>query len=322
MANNAKDKNNNLGIKVANTEADPPGTVYRCTMCGRFYKTQFNHFYKTRSPLYDGNHGYTCVCKECVNNYYYHLIDVFDGDTAKAVEGICSAFDIYFSEEICSQITERSTSASAPVFAKYLSKVFTMSTKDGPIIYSTTIGQRDGKGVQDVEKNEAEKTEAELELQRSTERWGPGFETDEYPQLDSHYKFLKKLINDDDAVQETYIRDLCVTKVLQNRAVKTNDSEAYAKFTKLYQDSLKNANLKPKEELDSDNDTMCWGIVTQRIEEHTPAEIYKTKLFDDYDDIKSYFNRFIVRPFKNFFTGSNEMDEEFSIKVGDEGGDV
>ena len=62
-----------------------------------------------------------------------------------------------------------------------------------------------------------------------------------------------------------------------------------------------------------------WGTLIQTIENYTPAEVYKDKkLFRDHDKIEEYFQRYIVRPFRNFFTGSNELDPEHSIKDGED----
>ena len=61
-----------------------------------------------------------------------------------------------------------------------------------------------------------------------------------------------------------------------------------------------------------------WGKFIEMVEKYTPAEYYKDdKMFDDASGIKDYFKRFFVRPFKNFFTGSTELDPEYSVKQED-----
>jgi hypothetical protein len=45
------------------------------------------------------------------------------------------------------------------------------------------------------------------------------------------------------------------------------------------------------------------------VEETTPSEYYKDKeLFKDFDNIGSYFKKYITRPIKNFVTGSRDFN--------------
>lgn len=51
------------------------------------------------------------------------------------------------------------------------------------------------------------------------------------------------------------------------------------------------------------------------IEKYTPAEYYKNQeLFKDYDNIKDYFDRFILRPLKNLMHGTVDRDYEYRVK--------
>jgi hypothetical protein len=147
-------------------------------------------------------------------------------------------------------------------------------------------------------------------------RWGLGFEETEYRQLDAHYKSLQDKIDVNDVIQDNLAKDLCEIKIQQIRARNKGDAEMFQKFTKLYQDTLKSANLKVS---GSDGNSLtdaevCWGNFVRDVERYVPAEIYKDrKLYADADGFKSYLERFVLRPVRNFFTGTREMDAEFSI---------
>ena len=104
-------------------------------------------------------------------------------------------------------------------------------------------------------------------------------------------------------------------KILQTRALKNKNLDEYEKCTKLYQNTFKASKLKLGSDINVENDdNAVWGKWIAQCEEICPADLYNDqKLFEDVDGIKEYFNRFIVRPFKNFFMGTKDMDDEYSI---------
>ena len=102
--------------------------------------------------------------------------------------------------------------------------------------------------------------------------------------------------------------------------MKAGNADSFDKFTKLYHSTLKAGGLKTRSENEGiDDESACWGNFVKDIETRTPAEIYKDKaLFDDVDKIKEYFDRFILRPMKNFFSGERVQDPEFSVLAGED----
>jgi hypothetical protein len=159
---------------------------------------------------------------------------------------------------------------------------------------------------------------------KAIRRWGLGFTPEEYGFLEGHYKTLKDQAPSDDIVTENLIRDLCTIKVQQSRAIVNSDVDKYSKLTELYQKTLGSANLKPKsiKEATSTNQADTFGLWLKDIEKYTPADFFKDKsIYKDYDGLGEYFQRFIVRPFRNLITGSKEMDAEFSVGRNSETGD-
>lgn len=313
----------NKDAKVKNIKSDPEGTKYRCSTCGKYFTKQKNKFFISHSMTYEGNNGYITVCKGCTEKYFTYLVEVFSGNEEKALDRICSVFDWYYNDDIAA--SSRKISADQSRLASYVRQMNLVQNKDKGSTYLDTIRDRSSEMICSLEDYEELKENGDGNItNRQMKRWGLGYTPEEYTFLDDHYKLLKGQISDDDVVQENLIRDLCSIKILQNRAIQGGDADSYEKFTKLYQSTLKAANLKPKcSDSDvSNDDNACWGVFIKDIEDHSPAEVYMDKkIFDDVDGIKDYFKRFIVRPFKNFFTGSNEMDEEFSIMPGGDSND-
>jgi hypothetical protein len=152
-------------------------------------------------------------------------------------------------------------------------------------------------------------------------RFGTGYTKNEYRDLDLHYSMLKEQAPADDLVVENFILDLCSIKIQQTRMRQAQDVERYGKLTQLYQTTLASANLKPKGMKDN-TQADAYSLWVKDIEKFTPAEYFKDKsIYKDFDGLGEYFQRFIVRPFKNLITGSKDMDKEFSIGQAQTGDD-
>lgn len=314
--------------KLRFQKKDPPGTTYRCTCCGEFYPTQASYFYKSASPLYEGNNGFISVCKNCVRSYFDYLSKYFGGDDRKAMERICQLFDIYYCENAFVRADE-SQHEHLPLVSSYISKIGLKAFTEVGTNYLDTIRDRANAPITEapkkpsfVEDEDDDDEEDSVKIEEWIRKWGPGYQPSEYELLDSHYDELKAMLSDDDPMKEIYIRDMCTTKVFQNRALMSSDADLYDKMTRSYQTTAKLANFKPKADIDTDSKEAAFGVFISNVEKYAPAEYYQDKtLFKDSDSIEDYFRRMIVRPFKNFITGSREMDPEYSVDTSD-GGDA
>lgn len=310
----------NADAKVGDIHRDDdPIEGFRCTCCGKSFKTQKGNFSKSASPLWKHNDGFVPICKRCADKYYEQLIAYFTGNEEKAMDRICQIFDWYYSDEAFGMTRKISMDRSR--VGAYPSKMGLQHIKERGTTYLDTIKERASVVVSDYDEFEEMKEQGETGITKAQiNRWGLGFEETEYKQLDAHYKSLSDSIDSTDVVQDTLIKDLCEIKILQIRARNKGDADTFQKLAKLYQDTLKSANLKVK---GSDHSAMtdaeaCWGNFIRDVENYTPAEIYQDrKLFTDFDTLKEYMERFVTRPVKNFFLGTREMDAEFSIGVGE-----
>lgn len=311
----------NADVKVGDIKGEEEQrTAFPCTCCGKVYTVQKSNFSHSMSPLWKHNDGFVPVCKRCTDKYYEQLIDYFTGNEEKAMERIAQIFDWYYNDEIFGMTRKISMDRSR--VGAYPSKMQLPQCKVKGTTYLDTIKDRASLVVSTYDDFEDMKEAGETNIRKTQiDRWGLGFEESEYKQLDAHYKTLSENIDSNDVVQDTLIKDLCVIKIQQSRARNNNDIDSFQKLTKLYQDTLKSANLKVK---GIDNSAItdaeaCWGNFVRDVENYTPAEIYKDrKLFADLDGLKEYMERFVTRPVKNFFLGTREMDPEFSIGVSDD----
>lgn len=198
----------NTDAKMKPANLDPPGTLYRCTMCGKFYDKQQGKLAKdVNSPLYEGNNGFTALCSDCVVRYYDYLVEFFSGNEEKALERMCSLLDLYYSDEIAA--SAKKSSAQQSRIKSYLSRVNMIQYKD--MTYLNTIEERMSQIVgnyYEIDTAELEKPEGErIVTPQVVERWGLGYTPDEYAQLETHYRMLKDQIPEDDAFKEVLVKD-------------------------------------------------------------------------------------------------------------------
>lgn len=296
--------------------------TYVCSCCGKEYKVQKSNFPHTLSPLYAGNNGYASFCKHCVDRYYDQLVEFFSGNEEKAIDRICQVLDWYYLDDIWA--ATRKISADRSRVGAYPSKMGLHHWAKQGTTYLDTIRDRASVVVQSYDEFEDKREQGETSIsKRQINDWGVGFEESEYRLLDDHYKSLKESIDTNDIVQDTLARDLCEIKVQQVRARNRSDVDTFQKLTKLYQDTLKSANLKVKagDSSSLSNDEACFGMFIRDVERYAPAEYYADKkLYKDADGFGDYMKRFVSRCVANFFGGTRDMDPEFSIGTVDEGG--
>lgn len=299
--------------KKSTTRTSADDVLY-CSCCGTAFPSPDKSFYKSPSPLYAKNGGYVHICKNCIRKYYDELMQDPDMTVDNGINIICSILGLYYSEEKCASAKKSAGKSVGHMVAAYMG-VISKQTKT----YIDTIKEN----AIELRKHASFKSEKETGLdEKLLERLGRKFSPDELDIYEETYSTLIPQVTPGDLVQESMVLDLCEIKALQAKALKKGETDEYTKLWKLYQDGLKNANLNVKiNNADGLNDSdMCWGNFIKMIEDYTPAEIYKDKgLFADVSGIKDYVVRFILRPIKNFFGGTSEMDPEFSINP--DGGD-
>ena len=288
-------------------------TEFYCSHCGKKYKRLKNNFLASQSPLYK-NTKYMPICKKCVAalfDYYKEKL----GNEKQAVRRICMKFDIWFSEELYK--ASKNVSKDYTRITSYIARSNLLQYAGKT--YDDTIADEENLG---VIKSESDLEEIKDDVvsapsSKNIKTWGFGYEPDEYKMLDEHYKMLMNQFANADGVQDALIKDLCVLNVFKQRAVKQQKVDEVDKIMKMYHSTMKAGGLKPRTATEGiDDEGATWGTFIRDVENYSPADIYKDKkMFKDFEGVKEYFDRFILRPMKNFFSGQTIPDDEFSIKI-------
>lgn len=295
---------------------------YKCCTCGKKYTKQTGNFSYSQSPLYKGNNSFLPICNHCLENLVEQYT-ILLGSQNEAIKRVCLHWDIYFNDSILNSTKKIDANRSR---IKCYVKNCNLQQHAGKT-YDTYLQEIKDNTINSIE--ELEKLQAEAELKdeasvsdRTVKRWGLGYNEIEYQMLNDHYKMLKDKAGDDD-VKDSLIKDLCEQHIMKYRARQDKDIDRYDKLSKLYQQTLANADLKPKDtskNIDTNNPDEVWGRYVQIVENYSPAEFIKENglhVFEDTNQQDEYYRRMIARPTNNLINGTNEMDSEFEIKDGD-----
>lgn len=289
---------------------------HKCVMCGTRYAKQQNNFPYSQSPFFKGNNSYLPICNNCINSATDQYQAIL-GNQDDAIRRMCLHWDIYLSDSILS--SSKKIDAKRSRIKEYIRQC--NLTQNAGKTYDDYLYEQKGNIIlSESEIEDMEETDAKR-LQRNITRWGIGYSEAEYKMLNDHYKLYKDSIDEENATQVTLLNDLCEQYVLKARARQDKDMDRYDKVSKLYQQTLGNANLKPKSTNDQsiNNPDECWGNYIKIVETMSPAEYFKDKtIFKDHDEQDEYYRRFVERPTNNLIDNTAIMDEEYSIKVTDD----
>jgi hypothetical protein len=140
--------------------------------------------------------------------------------------------------------------------------------------------------------------------------WGEGFELKDYEYLEREIEVWKRTHKCDNEAEETLLKEICLTKLGLRKSRASNDDLRVKDLTKMLQDLMKTAALDPSKSNAASSGKLldAFGVWVKDIEENRPAEWIEDKtLFKDVDDIGSYLKKYVVRPIKNFITGSRDF---------------
>lgn len=287
--------------------------------CRYCMKTQpSKNFYKATDFL-DAN-GLMSICKACCGKLYaayYETEHSLEGALLKS----CRTLNVMYSEPaIQATITHlgktKREDGDPVVFGLYKSKI--ISTKP------EKMEERDIKS--DISFQEpvrpirllSEDTDSR-ELAGLKRFWGKSFDKEDLEFLEQHFADWSKTHKIDTTSEKSLLKFICIKELEIERCL--IEGKSTSSLVKEYQELLKTSALSPSvaTAASSGKSQETWGSFVKMIEETEPAEYYEDKqLFKDFDGIDKYFKKYILRPIKNFVTGSRDFNVEDEIVDEDE----
>lgn len=288
--------------------------TFTCCCCGE--DLSLTKFYKSFSEFYKDEH--LPICKDCFQRKFGQYAAEYHNNK-KAIQRLCMAFDIYFNEDLFDSCDVNDETVVGNYFRKlnmkqHNNKTFDTTIEEGNIELSGDRKRVKGKRIAVVDEYD-NVSEEEIKISpKDIEKWGIGFDPIDYQVLNSYYKQLKKANPDIGDNQEMFIIDMCYTNMQQMKALREGRIDDYSKLTESKRKSFQQSGLKVARETTNSEDFTV-GVNVELIEKYTPAEYYKNQeLFQDFDSIKDYFGRFILRPLKNLMHGTVDRDYEYRVK--------
>lgn len=310
-----KDTGEDLLVKTVRLKGDALEAYekpHQCFACGKRYAGTKGNFSFSHSPLFDGLKRLPW-CKTCVDKLYEHYMRELGSDD-EALIRMAMKLDLFVDD----------------ITLKSCKNISADRNKIQNLIRLNNLAQNNDKSFDDYLREirgEIEVTSENIDdikgesgsniTKTMIDRWGSQNE-ETLLALEEHYRLLKKQNPNADSNAEIFIKDLCYTKVLQQKAFKENNSGDFEKYSKLYRDTFKAAGLQTVAETDMSAEE-TFGVTLATISQYTPEQYYKDKhLYDDFSGIGDYIKRFLLRPLKNLMLGGNEADPEFDIGGGDD----
>lgn len=290
---------------------------YKCSCCGKGFARQNGNFQKTNDVLFQENNGYLPWCKECTDRYVNMMTAFYTNNEELAMRDFCqrAGWNYDLNALVASRETysgHRDRTRISHYGAKKNLNCDGRKTFIDSLKYE--YEQKQNEVITSIEQAKADDKSVTT---TSVDRWGVGFTEQDYKELDTHYRLIKKNNPNCDNNQEIFIKSLCNLNLLMSKSLRDGDSDKYVKLTDQYAKTFKQAGLRTIEEKDNSNDE-CLGVILASISQYTPEEYYQNKsLYKDFENIGDYFDRFVKRPLKNLMFGTNERDKEYYVKDDD-----
>lgn len=149
--------------------------------------------------------------------------------------------------------------------------------------------------------------------------WGEGFSLKEYEYLNRELASWKANHEDYGDAQDLLSREICVGKLnIRRKRAKGEDT---GKEVSAIESLIKTGNFVSKSQ-ESPKEADSFGVWIKDIEEYSPAEWIKNQSkFKDIDGIGDYLKKYVVRPLKNFVTGSRDFDPKMDLLNKDDSSD-
>lgn len=314
-----------MAVKNLKTITTKTGVVVSESWCRKCANLRpASEFYEASDNGLVDTNGLFSVCKDCVQKIYN---DIFEKEQSmeKTVHRMCIALNLRYSNEAVEAtrthiqtLLEGGKQVNA-IFSIYKQKL--MSVKKS---MDKSIPNYDGYEDIGTIYTSKEANVKELAIPKEVvEFWGNDISKESIRFLENKYTSFKQTHKADSYAEITLLQQVCYTLLdIKNLRANGDDTD---KAVKQLQSLMNNLTFSPStsSSMNVNGKGMdAFGLWIKDIEESEPAQWLKTDprgdLYRDVGDIELYFQRYIVRPLKNFITGSKDFNvEEDSTTIED-----
>lgn len=292
------------------SESNGTELIY-CRKCTKHLS--FEKFYDAvDNGLVDTN-GKMSICKDCIQKLY-DAVYIETQSMEKTIHRLCIILNIKFSNEAVDAtkkhiqtILESGKNVNA-VFGVYKQKIIATNKS-----MDKSIAQYEG--YEDVGTIFTEKqinTKEVIIPQDVVDFWGKEIPKGDIEYLETHFANFKQTHKADTYAEKMLLRQVCMT-MLDIKQARANGDDT-TKLVKELQDLMKNLAISPNiaNAVTSPKGSDTFGQWIADIEREEPAQWLKDDprgdMYRDVADIEEYFQRYFVRPMKNFIQGSKDFN--------------
>ena len=296
---------------------------YYCRKCMKLLSAD-NFYQAMDGGLVDSNEKFS-VCKNCVQDIYDIIYKELDS-MEKTVNRLCRIFNIKFTNEALDAtkshiqtLLENGKNVKA-IFSIYLMKL--TATKKSMDKSGINNFQYDDVGTIFVDKQiDTKETPIPPDVLKF---WGNGKSRGDIEYLETEYANFKNTHSTDTYAEIVLLKEVCET-MLQIKKLRENNDPDTGDAIKELRDLMKSLKISPdaaKANAPSVG-TDTFGKWIEDIEREEPAQWLKTDprgdMLRDVGNVEDYFQKYFIRPMKNFIQGSKDFNvddqevEEFEI---------
>lgn len=288
--------NNSSKRKVASDEG----------YCRKCRKTMvLSNFYDATNTVLDTN-GKMSVCSSCCNNLFNEYFSIYNNFEI-ALQLTCQDLDVRLSKEAIKQVQSQIENAMSK--GRKMNKIFG--------VYKSKLGStgKNNTGMESFRYKDSDYLIDDKEI--STDDidddlllfWGKGFENiDDYIFLETELSSWKQTHRCDNQAEVTLLREICI-KILEIRKTREKGDNV-GNLQKELQDLMKTASVDPAKanQASAGKSHEAFGLWVKDIEQFRPAEWFEQQeKYKDMDGFIPYIKNYIVRPIKNFLSGTRNF---------------
>lgn len=290
--------------------------------CRRCMQVKLNTGFFSAIDFELDKNGFLSICKSCVDELFENILHSENNSIEKTVLRMCKLLNIKFSMEAIEAAKKQIESkGSDPMkfMGYYKAKLVLVSrdsVNDGANVLNLIYQDNptvivNGDGLKDEEFLEAK----DIKL-----FWGTD-DKDDLQFLENEYTNFKASHKADTYAEKTLLKEVC-HKLLEIHKSRKADRSTDSSLKQLME-VMKNLAISPNmtNAANSGENLDTFGKWIEDIEKYEPAQWREEEgrpLYKDMDDIEGYFQKFCVRPLRNFILQSKDFNiEDDDIKEDD-----
>ena len=269
--------------------------------------------------------GLLSVCKNCIQEIYDENFQKTQS-MEKSIHLLCISLNIKYSNEAASaaklhiQTLLDNGKKVNSVFGIYKQKLISVQkTMDKSLIEDLTYSD-----IGTIYTSEAQNLKEIPIPQDVVAFWGKDLKREDIEFLETQFTNFKQTHKADTYAEIVLLKQVCYTMLDIKNARATNPPNDTSDLVKELQALMKNLAISPNaiNAANADKGLETFGLWIQDIETQEPAQWLSTDprgdMYRDVGNVEEYFQKYFVRPLKNFITGSKDFNVEEGDKDEDE----